>query len=91
MFRLKWRVSRRQQCSRLRRQFQSVASFSYLLYGLRDALPNVRTFAFSNRLEEVSDQFPRQATRSRDRETLFDWGKGTPPTAARSWIFANSR
>ncbi len=48
----------------------------YLLYGLSDVLPNVRTFAFSNRLGEVSDQFRDKPIEAAIEEALFDWGKG---------------
>ena len=52
-----------------------------LLHSLTDVLPDVRSFAFSNRLGEVTDNFTGQhysadsAARAVE-ETLFDWGNG---------------
>jgi uncharacterized protein with von Willebrand factor type A (vWA) domain len=44
---------------------------------LTDVLPNVRSFAFSNRLGEVTETFNRQTSGPAIEEALFDWGKGT--------------
>lgn len=55
----------------------SVARFLLLLlHRLDDALPDVRTFAFSNRLGEVTQQFARSASTQAIDAALFDWGHG---------------
>lgn len=55
----------------------SIARFLLLfLYELVDILPNVRAFAFSSQLGEVTDVFRRKATDAAIEEVLFDWGKG---------------
>ena len=47
------------------------------LYELTDVLPNVRAFAFSSALGEVTDAFARKAPEQAVEQALFDWGKGT--------------
>ena len=47
------------------------------LYELTDVLPNVRAFAFSSALGEVTDTFSRKAPEEAVEQALFDWGKGT--------------
>ena len=55
-----------------------VARFLLLfLYELADVLPNVRSFAFSSTLGEVTDTFSRKAGEDAVEEALFVWGKGT--------------
>ena len=55
-----------------------VARFLLLfLYELADVLPNVRSFAFSSTLGEVTDTFSRKAGEEAVEEALFVWGKGT--------------
>ncbi len=82
LFRLKWRRQRREKATvfalcDVSGSVSRVARFLlYLLYGLSDVLPSVRTFAFSNRLGEVSDQFRDKPIETAIEEALFDWGKG---------------
>ena len=47
------------------------------LYELTDVLPNVRAFAFSSALGEVTDTFGRKGAEEALEQALFDWGKGT--------------
>ena len=47
------------------------------LYELTDVLPNVRAFAFSSALGEVTDTFARKAPEEAVERALFEWGKGT--------------
>ena len=47
------------------------------LYELTDVLPNVRAFAFSSALGEVTETFSRKAPEEAVEQALFDWGKGT--------------
>lgn len=47
-----------------------------LLYSLTDVLPQVRSFAFSNRLGEVTDVFRKRPIEVAIEEVLFAWGKG---------------
>ena len=54
-----------------------VARFLLLfLYELTDLLPNIRAFAFSSQLGEVTDAMRNQATEIAIEEALFTWGKG---------------
>ncbi len=54
-----------------------VARFLLLfLYELTDVLPNVRAFAFSSRLGEVTDTMRQRASDAAIEEVLFAWGKG---------------
>ena len=82
LFRLKWRRQKREKATvfalcDVSGSVSRVARFLlYLLYGLSDALPSVRTFAFSNRLGEVSDVFRDKPIEVAIEEALFDWGKG---------------
>jgi uncharacterized protein len=82
LFRLRWRQQRREQATvfalcDVSGSVSRVARFLlYLLYGLADVLPNVRTFAFSSRLGEVSEQFKNKPIEVAIEEALFDWGKG---------------
>jgi uncharacterized protein len=82
LFRLHWRQQKREQATvfalcDVSGSVSRVARFLlYLLYGLTDVLPNVRTFAFSSRLGEVSDQFRNKPIEVAIEEALFDWGKG---------------
>jgi uncharacterized protein with von Willebrand factor type A (vWA) domain len=48
-----------------------------LLYELADVLPGVRTFAFSDRLGEITQAFRTKPVDRAIEEALFDWGKGT--------------
>jgi len=82
LFRLKWRQQRREKnavfvlCD-VSGSVSRVARFLlYLLYELSDVLPQVRTFAFSNRLGEVTERFREKSIEVAIEEALFDWGKG---------------
>ncbi len=87
IFELAWRGRKKQQGTAdvLCDVSGSVARLSrfllMLLHSLTDVLPDVRSFAFSNRLGEVTDNFaqhhfsPEGAARAAE-ETLFDWGNG---------------
>ena len=48
-----------------------------LLYSLNELLPNVRTFAFSSQLGEVTALFEALPIERAIEEALFLWGKGT--------------
>ncbi len=48
-----------------------------LLYSLNELLPNVRTFAFSSQLGEVTALFEASPIERAIEEALFLWGKGT--------------
>ncbi len=47
-----------------------------LLYELNDLLPNIRAFAFSSHLGEVTDVFTDRPSEEAIEEALFLWGKG---------------
>lgn len=54
-----------------------VARFLLLfLYELTDLLPNIRAFAFSSRLGEVTETMREHPTEIAIEEALFTWGKG---------------
>ena len=44
---------------------------------MTDVLPQVRAFAFSSSLGEITDQFKDQGVERAVEEAMFDWGKGT--------------
>jgi uncharacterized protein len=48
----------------------------YLLYDLGEALPALRSFAFSGRLGEITALFRDKPVDVAIEEALFDWGKG---------------
>lgn len=55
-----------------------VARFLLLfLYSLNELLPEIRAFAFSNDLGEVSETFARLPMEEAIEDALFTWGKGT--------------
>ncbi len=55
-----------------------VARFLLLfLYSLNELLPDIRVFAFSNELGEVTSTFERLPVEEAIEEALFTWGKGT--------------
>ena len=55
-----------------------IARFTLLLlYSLNELLPNVRTFAFSSQLGEVTALFDALPIERAIEEALFQWGKGT--------------
>lgn len=55
-----------------------VARFLLLfLYNLTELLPDIRAFAFSNELGEVTSTFERLPVEEAIEEALFTWGKGT--------------
>ncbi len=82
LFKLKWQRQKRERATvfalcDVSGSVSRVARFLlYLLHGLTDVLPNVRTFAFSNRLGEVSGTFRDKPIEVAIEEALFDWGKG---------------
>ena len=47
-----------------------------LLFELVDVLPNVRAFAFSSALGEVTDVFKKKSSNEAIEDALFTWGKG---------------
>ena len=47
-----------------------------LLYDLQEVLPSVRSFAFSNRLGEITDLFNRQSHEAAVEDALYSWGNG---------------
>ena len=82
LFDLKWRQEKREPgavfvlCD-VSSSVARVARFLLLfLYELTDLLPNVRAFAFSSRLGEVTDTMRERPTEIAIEEALFTWGKG---------------
>jgi uncharacterized protein len=82
MFDLHWRRNRRERATvfaicDVSGSVSRVARFLLLLlYQLSDVLPNVRTFAFSSELAEVTDVFRSRPVEAAVEEVLFDWGRG---------------
>lgn len=82
LFDLKWRRQKREQASvfvlcDVSSSVARVARFLLLfLYELTDVLPNVRAFAFSSRLGEITDVMRGKASDEAIEEALFTWGKG---------------
>jgi uncharacterized protein with von Willebrand factor type A (vWA) domain len=82
LFRLRWRKQKREKATvfvlcDVSGSVSRVARFLlYLLYGLADVLPHIRTFAFSGRLGEVTALFKDKSMEVAIEEALFDWGKG---------------
>lgn len=82
LFDLKWRHEKREPgavfvlCD-VSNSVARVARFLLLfLYELTDLLPNIRAFAFSSRLGEVTDIMRERPTEIAIEEALFTWGKG---------------
>ena len=82
VFDLKWRREKREPAALfvlcdVSNSVARVARFLLLfLYELADILPNIRAFAFSGRLGEVTDIMRDQPTEVAIEEALFTWGKG---------------
>jgi uncharacterized protein with von Willebrand factor type A (vWA) domain len=82
LFKLKFRVQRRDRATvfalcDVSGSVSRVARFLlYLLYDLAEALPELRTFAFSSRLGELTALFRDKPVDVAIEEALFDWGKG---------------
>jgi uncharacterized protein with von Willebrand factor type A (vWA) domain len=91
LFKLRWRSQRRTEATvfAICDVSSSVARISrfllLLLYELADLLPNVRTFAFSHRLGEITTSFRNAPVERAIEEALFDWGKGTTDYG-RAWL-----
>ena len=82
LFELKWRHEKREPgavfvlCD-VSNSVARVARFLLLfLYELTDLLPNIRAFAFSSRLGEVTDVMRGSPTELAIEQALFTWGKG---------------
>ena len=82
LFDLKWRREKREPgavfvlCD-VSNSVARVARFLLLfLYELTDLLPNIRAFAFSSRLGEITDVMRERPTEVAIEESLFAWGKG---------------
>ena len=82
LFKLEWRRRKVEKASvfaicDVSGSVAQVARFLLLLlYNLTDVLPQVRSFAFSNRLGEVTDVFRNKPVEVAIEEVLFEWGKG---------------
>jgi uncharacterized protein with von Willebrand factor type A (vWA) domain len=82
LFNLVWRRKKREKATvfaicDVSGSVSRVARFLLLLlYGLTEVLPNIRTFAFSNALGEVTALFKDKPIEEAIETTLFDWGKG---------------
>jgi uncharacterized protein with von Willebrand factor type A (vWA) domain len=82
-FHLAWRKRKKEQAAvyvvcDVSNSVARIARFLLLLlHSLNDVLPNVRSFAFSNRLGEVTDTFSRNTSSQAIEQAMFDWGKGT--------------
>ena len=83
LFRLHWRQKRVEKSTvfvvcDLSSSVSRIARFLLMfLYDLAEALPALRTFAFSNRCGEISELFRRHDPARAVEEALFSWGKGT--------------
>jgi uncharacterized protein len=81
-FDLHWRRQRRERATvfaicDVSGSVSRVARFLLLLlYQLSEVLPNIRTFAFSSELAEVTEVFRRKPVEAAIEEVLFDLGKG---------------
>lgn len=82
-FKLHWRRQKRQRATvyvvcDVSNSVAAIARFLLLfLHGLSEVLPNLRTFAFSNRLGEITELFEKNPCERAIEEALFEWGKGT--------------
>jgi len=82
LFRLHWRRQRREKAAvfalcDVSGSVSRVARFLlFLLYNLTEVLPNIRSFAFSSRLGEVTSLFEEKPLEVAVEAALFDWGKG---------------
>ncbi len=82
VFDLQWRRQKREKATvfvlcDVSNSVARVARFLLLfLYELTDVLPNIRAFAFSSRLGEVTDVMRDRASDAAIEEALFTWGKG---------------
>ena len=82
VFDLQWRQHKRERATvfvlcDVSSSVARVARFLLLfLYELADVLPNVRAFAFSSRLGEITDVMRDNASATAIEEALFTWGKG---------------
>ena len=82
LFDLRWRKEKRERATvfvlcDVSGSVARVARFLLLfLYELADVLPNVRAFAFSSRLGEVTEVMRTSASDAAIEEALFTWGKG---------------
>ena len=82
LFDLRWRQHKRQRATvfilcDVSGSVARVARFLLLfLYELADVLPQVRSFAFSSRLGEITDVMRDEASDAAIEEALFTWGKG---------------
>lgn len=83
LFRLRWRKQKKQRSAvyivcDVSNSVAALARFLLLfLHGLTDALPELRAFAFSNRLGEITDTLKSENLEAAVEGALFDWGKGT--------------
>lgn len=82
VFDLRWRQRKREQATifvlcDVSNSVARVSRFLLLfLYELADVLPNVRAFAFSSRLGEITDVMRGQPSDTAIEEAMFTWGKG---------------
>ena len=82
LFDLHWRREKREPGSvfvlcDVSNSVARVARFLLLfLYELTEVLPNIRAFAFSSRLGEVTDAMRERPSEIAIEEALFTWGKG---------------
>ena len=82
LFNLRWRQQRRERAAvyvvcDLSNSVASIARFLLLfLHGLSEVLPNVRLFAFSNRLGEITEGFAKHPWERAIEEALLEWGRG---------------
>jgi uncharacterized protein with von Willebrand factor type A (vWA) domain len=83
LFKLRWRRKRLQKSAvyvvcDVSNSVAAVARFLLLfLHGLTDVLPELRAFAFSNRLGEITETLRKKDLEHAVEEALFDWGKGS--------------
>ncbi|MCZ6889728.1 MAG: VWA domain-containing protein [Gammaproteobacteria bacterium] len=82
IFDVRWRQTKREKATvyvlcDVSNSVARVARFLLLfLYELTDVLPEIRAFAFSSQLGEVTEVFQRHATEAAIEEVMFVWGKG---------------
>jgi uncharacterized protein len=83
LFRLEWRARRTRRATvfvvcDLSGSVGRVARFLLMfLHALAEALPNLRLFAFSNRLGEITELFRAHGAERAVEEALVTWGRGT--------------
>lgn len=83
LFNLRWQKQKRERSTvyvicDVSNSVRSIARFLLMfLYRLSDVLPEVRAFAFSNQLGEITDAFKHSSAELAVENAIYDWGGGT--------------